>query len=71
MRSLRHPYIVPCLDGWVGRDHAVNIVFAYCQGGDLGKHLEGQKKVVGLQGSQQDGQYGSLQPSALLKSGPN
>lgn len=39
MQSLRHPYIVPHIESWVDRGHTINIIYGYCQNGDLASLL--------------------------------
>lgn len=41
--NLRHPFIVPHLDSWVSQGHTVNIIYGYCEKGDLGTLLHKQK----------------------------
>eukprot|EP00210_Caulerpa_lentillifera_P008737 g8334.t1 len=41
--SLDHPFVVPFIEGWVDRGHTINIVYAYCHNGDLGRLLHSRK----------------------------
>jgi hypothetical protein len=45
--SLRHPFIVPCVESWVVQNHTVNMIYAFCQNGDLSSYLTKVKKQVG------------------------
>lgn len=45
--SLRHPFIVPCVESWVVQNHTVNMIYAFCQNGDLSSYLAKVKKQVG------------------------
>lgn len=37
--ALDHPYIVPHVESWVDRGHTINIVYGYCERGDLNSLL--------------------------------
>ena len=41
--SLQHPFIVPYIESWIHHGHTVNIVYGYCEKGDLGTHISKQK----------------------------
>lgn len=44
--SLRHPFIVPCVESWVVQNHTVNMIYAFCQNGDLASYLQRIRKQV-------------------------
>jgi hypothetical protein len=44
--SLRHPFIVPCVESWVVQNHTVNMIYAFCQNGDLSGYLTKIRKQV-------------------------
>jgi hypothetical protein len=44
--SLRHPFIVPCVESWVVQNHTVNMIYAFCQNGDLSSYLTKIRKQV-------------------------
>lgn len=44
--SLRHPFIVPCVESWVVQHHTVNMIYAFCQNGDLAGYLAKVRKQV-------------------------
>lgn len=48
--SLRHPFIVPCVESWVVANHTVNMIYAFCQNGDLASYLSKIRKQVRLGG---------------------
>ena len=37
--ALEHPFIVPHVESWVDRGHTINIVYGYCERGDLNSLL--------------------------------
>lgn len=41
--SLKYPFIVPEVDSWIDSGHTVNIVYGYCEKGDLGSHVQKAK----------------------------
>jgi hypothetical protein len=44
--SLRHPFIVPCVESWVEKNHTVHMIYAFCQNGDLSSYLTKIRKQV-------------------------
>lgn len=46
--SLRHPFIVPCVESWVVQNHTVNMIYNFCQNGDLSSYLAKIRKQVDL-----------------------
>jgi hypothetical protein len=44
--SLRHPFIVPCVESWVVQNHTVNMIYNFCQNGDLSSYLTKIRKQV-------------------------
>lgn len=43
MTDLHHPFIVPHIASWVHHGHTVNIVYGYCEQGDLASLMAKQR----------------------------
>ena len=46
LSSLKHPNIVSYIESFLSRDHHLNIVMAFCEGGDLYTKLKYRKKQL-------------------------
>lgn len=44
--SLLHPFVVPCVETWIVQGHTVNMVYGYCEKGDLASYLQQVLKAV-------------------------
>lgn len=44
--TLQHPFIVPCVETWILQGHTVNMVYGYCEKGDLTSYLQRVQKLV-------------------------
>eukprot|EP00878_Enallax_costatus_P033266 GHUV01036676.1.p1 GENE.GHUV01036676.1~~GHUV01036676.1.p1 ORF type:complete len:220 (+),score=50.42 GHUV01036676.1:209-868(+) len=38
--SLQHPFVVPCVETWIVQGHTVNMIYGYCEKGDLASYLQ-------------------------------
>ncbi|WIA34396.1 hypothetical protein OEZ86_012732 [Tetradesmus obliquus] len=45
--TLRHPFIVPCVESWMVQGHTVNMIYGYCEKGDLSSYLQRVQRVRG------------------------
>jgi hypothetical protein len=53
---MKHPFIVPCVETWMVQDHTVNMIYRFCEKGDLATYLQKVQKqasAIILQGLQQ------------------
>lgn len=44
--ALQHPFIVPCVESWMVQDHTVNMIYGYCEKGDLCSYLQKVQRLV-------------------------
>lgn len=44
--TLQHPFIVPCIEAWTVQGHTVNMIYGYCEKGDLASYLQRVQKAV-------------------------
>eukprot|EP00775_Hariotina_reticulata_P008920 gene8920-9097_t len=43
--ALKHPFIVPCVETWMVQDHTVNMIYSFCEKGDLATYLQKRCQV--------------------------
>lgn len=44
--TLQHPFIVPCVESWMVQGHTVNMIYGYCEKGDLSSYLQRVQRMV-------------------------
>jgi hypothetical protein len=44
--TLQHPFIVPCVESWLVQGHTVNMIYGYCEKGDLSIYLQRVQRMV-------------------------
>jgi hypothetical protein len=44
--TLQHPFIVPCVESWMVQGHTVNMIYGYCEKGDLSTYLQRVQRMV-------------------------
>uniref|UniRef100_A0A383WQD5 non-specific serine/threonine protein kinase n=1 Tax=Tetradesmus obliquus TaxID=3088 RepID=A0A383WQD5_TETOB len=45
--TLQHPFIVPCVESWMVQGHTVNMIYGYCEKGDLSSYLQRVQRMRG------------------------
>lgn len=44
--TLQHPFIVPCIETWTVQGHTVNMIYGFCEKGDLASYLQKIQRAV-------------------------